>query len=109
MSFCEAFEEGNISSMETYYIPSELDNYYIDTALEQGKKKQVDFFLNKGVRPSLFACQMARVNGFDGLANHVESFTKFRNQVSLSSFYKTYDPKEKKIVWKPIIPDCHRY
>jgi hypothetical protein len=104
-----AFHNNNISDMEKYYVPTKIDNYYIDVALEEGKKDVFNFFVNKNVKPSLFAAQMARINGHEKLAMIAESYSDFRNKVNIKNVYHQYDRINKKFVWNPNISEKYQY
>lgn len=53
-----SFSEQNLNDMEMNFQANHRNYFYLDSALEEGKEKIVDFFLAKVVRPSLFANQM---------------------------------------------------
>ena len=107
--FNQAFIENDLGKMEEYYSPSNLDNYYIDIALEEGNLNKVNFFLDKGAKPSLFANQMARINGYNKLANQMDTMTDFRNKASVYSVYRNYDRSNKKMNWNPIVPEDFKF
>lgn len=104
-----AYHNKDIKNMEKYYVPSSRDNYFIDVALEEGNKDIYNFFVNKGVKPSLFANQMARINGYNKLANEVESYINYRNKINVKSVYNTYDRYNKSMQWNSIIPNDFRF
>lgn len=104
-----AYHNKDIKNMEKYYIPSSRDEYFIDVALEEGNKDVYNFFANRNVKPSLFANQMARINGYNKLANEVESYTDYRNKVNIKSVYNTYDRYNKTMNWNYIIPNDFRF
>jgi hypothetical protein len=108
--FESAYYNNNINDMHQYYEPSLKDNYFIDVALEEGKMDIVNFFLNKGAKPSLYANQMARINGFSLLANQIDSLTDFRNKVNVKDVYWKYDRLNKTMYWSnPLIPNEFKY
>jgi hypothetical protein len=104
-----AFHNNNISDMEKYYVPSEKDNYYIDVALEEGKKDVFNFFANNNVKPSLFAAQMARINGHEKLAMIAESYSDFRNKVNIKNVYHRYNRINKKFEWNSNISEKYQF
>ncbi len=108
--FESAYYNNNINDMYKYYEPSLKDNYFIDVALEEGKVDKVNFFLNKGVKPSLYANQMARINGHNQLANQIDSLTDFRNKVNVKNVYWKYNQSNKTMYWSnPSIPNEFKY
>ncbi len=108
--FESAYNNNNINDMHKYYEPSLKDNYFIDVALEEGKIDKVNFFLNKDVKPSLYANQMARINGHNILANQIDSLTDFRNKVNVKNVYWNYDRSNKTMYWSnPSIPNEFKY
>jgi len=104
-----AFHNNDLESMEKYYTDTRRNNYYLDIALDDGKYDLVHFFLNKGVKPSLFANQMARINGFNKLATQVESQTDFRNKVNIQNVYYNYDRHNKSMYWNTVVPEEFRF
>jgi hypothetical protein len=104
-----AFYSKDIKNMEKYYVPSSRDNYFIDIALDEGNKDVYNFFANRNVKPSLFANQMARINGYNQLASEVESYTDFRNKVSVKDIYYKYDRTNKSMRWNPYVPNEFRF
>jgi len=107
--FHNAFMSNNISKMAETYIDSPRNNFYIDVALEEGNKDVVDFFRTKDVKPSLFAIQMARINGHEKLAAEIESYVEVRNKINYKSVYWIYDRINKKFIWNDIIPSAFRF
>jgi len=108
--FESAYYNNNINDMHQYYEPSLKDNYFIDVALEEGNVDIVYFFLNKGAKPSLYANQMARINGHNLLANQIDSLTDFRNKVNVKNVYCKYNQSNKTMYWSnPSIPNEFKY
>ena len=62
-------------------------NYMVDISLEEGNDKMTKYLINSGARPSLYAKQMAEVNGHTKLAKFVETFYPLRNDVSIASVH----------------------
>ena len=108
-NFNIAFHNNDLESMEKYYTETHRNNYYLDVALDEGKTELVQFFLNKGVKPSLFANQMARSNGYNKLATKVESQADFRNKVNIQNVYYNYDRHNKSMNWNIVVPQDFRY
>lgn len=108
-NFDVAFNNNNLENMEKYFVNSPKNNFYIDISLEDGNTDIVNFFLNKGVKPSLFANQIAKINGYNDLANKIESYYGYRNMVNIKNVYYTFDRTDKKMIWNPIIPQEFRF
>jgi exoribonuclease II len=81
----------------------------MDISVEEGKKDMVKFFMSKEVQPSLFALQMAKINGHDNLVMDVESYCRLRNNVHIKNVYYLYDRLNKSFTWNDIIPLKFRY
>jgi hypothetical protein len=95
--------------MEKYFVDSKLNPYYMDVSLEEGWQEGFDFFASKGVKPSLYATQMARINGFHQLAMKSESYQELRNKVSIKNVYYKFNSKNKTMEWNPIVPPNFRF
>lgn len=104
-----AFLKNDIQTMDKMFVSSPRNNYYIDVSLEEGRKDVTNLLLSKGVKPSLFALQMAKINGHDGLAMNVEGQCDMRNKVDIKKVYYLYDRYNKTFSWSPIIPNTYRY
>jgi hypothetical protein len=107
--FESAIRDQDLARMDEYFQETRRNNYYLDVALEEGKEKIVDYFLNKGYQPSLFANQMARLNGHISLSNKIESYIQYRNKINIKDVFYKYDSKIKSIYWSPLIPLEHRF
>jgi hypothetical protein len=108
-NFEEAMKIEDFVKMDENFQPNNRNNFYLDVALEEGKDKIVDYFIEKGYQPSLFANQMARLNGYTALSNKIESYVKYRNKINIKDVFYTYDSKMKSIYWSPVIPVEHRF
>lgn len=108
-NFEEAMKSHNFIKMDQNFQPNNRNNFYLDVALEEGKDKIVEYFIQKGYQPSLFANQMARLNGHTGLSNRIESYGGYRNKINIKDVFYTYDRKMKSIYWSPVIPVEHRF
>jgi hypothetical protein len=104
-----AFHNNDLINMEKCFTNSPRNNYYLDISLENGNTSLINFFLAKGIQPSLFANQMARINGFHNIANYIDSCTNFRNNINIKNIYYNYNKNHKKFYWDPIIPHEYRF
>lgn len=78
--------------------------YFVDVSLEEGDKEMTQFLINKlNAQPSLYAKQMAEINGHSELAKYVDHFGTFRNQTSIASVHRRRD-KDGNIRWSECIP-----
>jgi hypothetical protein len=108
--FRKAYENNKLEDMKQYFEPSFIHYFYLDVALEEGKESIVKFFIDKGVFPSLYSNQMARINGFSKLANYVDSQCDFRNKIDVGKLYHLYDRDKKKMIWtNDLIPIDYKY
>jgi hypothetical protein len=105
-TFETAYIVGDLQTMEKLYKKSDRDNFYLDCALEEGRLEIVDFFIQRQVKPSLFAYQMSRINGFHSITNKI---SEFRNKVNLKNVYWNYDPSKKDFEWNSCVPTNHRF
>jgi hypothetical protein len=66
----EALKNNDLKTFKTLVRenPEVYYGYFIDTTLDEGKNDFVEVLLNAGVKPSLYAVQMAHINGFHDLA-----------------------------------------
>lgn len=92
--------------IQQYYLPGFLNYFYLDSALEEGNEIVVNFLVQKGYKPSLFANQMARINGHISLATKIESCIGYRNQVSIKNVYYNLN---KPFSWNTVIPIEYRF
>ena len=83
----------------------------IDEAVENNDfemLKFLSFHLNKNNldenKPSLYAKQMAHINGYHGIAHFIDEFVGCRNNIGIYTLH--YDLEEG---WRDIIPENHRY
>ncbi len=80
-------------------------NMFVDSALEDGKSDMVKYLVSRyECQPSLYAKQMAHVNGHHSLASWTEEFAIQRNNTSIRTVH--YRPKTG---WNKVIPEKYRY
>lgn len=94
-------------------IHSQLNNanlyYLVDVSLEEGDKGMTQFLINNlNAQPSLYAKQMAEINGHVELAKYVESFGTFRNQASIASVHRRRG-KDGNVRWSECIPFKYQF
>jgi hypothetical protein len=80
-------------------------NYMVDVSLEEGDDEITKhLILNYKAKPSLYAKQMAEINGYIKLAKFVETFCELRNNVSIASVHCKINDKHG-INWNYCIPE----
>lgn len=107
--FEQALRTQNMNKLEELYQSNPRNNYYLDISIEEGNLEIADFFIQKGIKPSLFALQMARINSHHSLANKIESIADLRNKVNIKSVYWKYLPKNKSTYWNDIVPKYFQF
>ncbi len=106
----DAFVNNNLASFRSYFssgakLPQGQCNMFVDAALEEGRNDMVKYLVNTHeCQPSLYAKQMAHVNGHHGLAAWTEDYAVQRNNTSIKSVH--YRPKTG---WSKVIPEKYRY
>lgn len=105
-----AYDNGNIIKME--YLAKAFDlnlkgqDFLLDNSLEYGHEAMAKFLAMKfGLKPSLYAKQMAHINGFISLSFWMDAFTTQRNSVSIGQVYKNKLTGQ----WSDVIPMKYRY
>lgn len=94
---------GNLHDRQSACGPAGI---YIDKTLEDGNDKMAKFLVMEfRCQPSLYAKQMAHVNGHHKLAFWMDSFAELRNKTDISSVH--YDNKTKQ--WNKSIPEEYRF
>jgi hypothetical protein len=78
---------------------------FIDTSLESGNAEMAKFLVTDfKCQPSLYAKQMAHVNGHHSLSLWMDSYATQRNDTDIKTVH--YRPKSG---WSPHIPEKYRY
>jgi hypothetical protein len=102
-----AWKQGDYSKMD--YIwgkigkKSGITNYMVDVSLEEGDEKMAKYLIaHYDARPSLYAKQMAEINGHIKLAKLIESLYPLRNSTSIFNVHWSA-----KAGWNQCIP--HQY
>jgi len=106
------FEENNVSQMEKIFRDKRLPlcGYYLDVALENGKEDMAKMLVLKGAcQPSLYAKQMAHINGHHKLAFWMDAYSTQRNDTTIGTIYQKYDRTTKQTTWSDTIPEKYRY
>lgn len=88
----EAFKNGNQEEMKLQgKLSTGQCNLFVDISLEEGNDSMTKFLINHfGCQPSLYAKQMAQINGHDKLALWAESHGILRNHTSYKSVHYNY-------------------
>lgn len=101
----DAFEEQNIDKLQ--YLKNNFSlnlhgcgNYHIDIAIEEGQTDMSKFLITEfKCQPSLYAKQMAIVNGHDQLSSWVDQNAIQRNQTGINVVHRHYDKEKRQFVW----------
>jgi hypothetical protein len=84
-------------------------NMMVDISLENGDEEMTKYLLTKyDAKPSLYAKQMAEINGHIKLAKEIESVYGLRNNVSIKHVHWTMD-ENKNMCWNECIPLEYRF
>jgi len=94
-----------IANNFNYNLNGGLCNLFIDSSLEDGNEDMVKFLVKEfQCQPSLYAKQMAHINGHHSLAFWADTFTTQRNDVNIHAVHHNY-----KTGWANSIPEELRY
>ncbi len=104
-----AFDNDDTTTINEHFneIPKSMYNYFIDVALEDGREKMTKFLLSKNIMPSLYAKQIAEINGHISLAKYVESYFDFRNRINIKNVHSNLVGSQ--YIWNQNIPNEYRY
>lgn len=81
-------------------------NLFVDSALEDGKDEMTKFLISEfKCEPSLYAKQMAQINGHHSLALWTEVYGKLRNNTDIKSVHYNHKLNS----WNSVIPEEYRY
>lgn len=104
----EAFKNNDIKELTKYdYISNAKCNLFIDVALEEGNTDMVKVLTTQfKCQPSLYAKQMAHVNGHHKLALWIESYSTLRyGTIDIKKVHHNYKTSK----WNDCIPEEFRY
>lgn len=111
----DAFEENNTSKLKYFKDNFSLTlpgngNYYIDVSVENGNENMAKFLITEfGCQPSLYAKQMASVNGHTKLSLWIDVFAKQRNNIGIHDVHRTYNKEKHQFDWNGAILEQFRY
>lgn len=111
----EAYEEHDINKIKYLSDNFELNlpgngNYYIDKAIEEGNIEMVKFLVNEfNCQPSLYAKQMANINGHTSLLTWIDTYATQRNNIGIDSVHRRFNKTQGKFIWSDCIPTQYRY
>jgi hypothetical protein len=74
----------------------------IDISIENGNFPMVEYLINRGIKYSLYAKQMAMINGFYKIVLYVETFGKMRNNIGIDKIHRKH--VKNGFVWSDCIP-----
>ena len=103
-------DEEYINGLKDYIDKQPDQNFYcyVDIALEEGKEDFVKFLVmnfKDAAAYSLYAKQMAMINGHLKLALWVEKFGILRNKIDIRTVHYNYDTRS----WASCIPESYQY
>lgn len=107
-----AWEQRDLEKMD--FIRGKMEgrintNFMVDVSLEEGDDKMTRHLIsNYGAQPSLYAKQMAEINGHTKLAKLVETFYPLRNNVSIAHVHRRMDGKGR-TTWADCVPEQYRF
>ena len=82
----------------------------IDIATEKGKINEVqELHMTYKLKPSLYAKQMALVNGHIDTYKYVDKFIGTRGNIGIATVHKTRDSKTGKLEWSEVIPKAFQF
>lgn len=102
----EAFKNNDFKTLKQYKMPQGYCNLFVDSSLEDGNETMTKFLINQfKCQPSLYAKQMAQINGHQKLSLWVESYGTLRNNTNIKSVHYNYKSDQ----WSQMIPEEYRY
>src|SRR5439155_14756399 len=112
----DTFYENNIDKMKflkdkfQLSLPCFNGAFHIDVSVEEGNEMMAKFLVKEfNCQPSLYAKQMAHINGHHGLVFWMDNFSQQRNYIGIHNVHRRYDFKTKKMLWNNIIPLNYQY
>lgn len=111
----DAFDCNNTEKMKYLHDTFNLvlngnGNFHIDKSLETGNKYMTILLITTfNCNPSLYAQQMAHINGHHALAVFSEEFSEKRNNVGIMSVHRRFNRDTKKFEWDDCIPVEYRF
>lgn len=111
----DAYEENDMNKLKylkdnfALNLPGQ-GAYYIDVATEEGNTNMAKFLASEfKCQPSLYAKQMAHINGHSTLTFWLDAYTKQRNDTPISTVHRPYNTQKKAFQWNDAIPEKFRY
>ena len=106
VSLKDAFDKNDIGRVDHFLQQYKFNtNLFIDSALEDGNDKMTKLLVCKyNAAPSLYAKQMAHINGHHKLVFWMDAFTKTRNDTGINIVHKHV-----KNGWNECIPEEYRF
>lgn len=83
-----------------------MEQFELDVAIEEGDLKTVRRCRKAGY--SLYAKQMAMVNGHDDIVRHIKKFSWQRNNTGVVPIHSKYNKETGKREWSDCIPEKFR-
>jgi len=116
-SLNNSFKENNIQKMkylkDFFNLKLQGNGYFhVDVSIEEGNEKMAKFLVQEfGAQPSLYAKQMAHVNGHSNLSFWMDKYAQQRNNIGIDSVHKRFDGSKSGMgwFWSESIPEKFRY
>lgn len=83
-----------------------MDGFYLDVALEEGDLEGVKKYKHAGY--SLYARQMAEVNGNQECLDYILRESTQRNKTGVLGIHCRYSKKQGKLIWDDTVPEEFR-
>jgi len=112
-SMHNAFLENNKEKMSTEFglkLPCNNGMYHIDVATEEGDFEMVKYLVtNHKCQPSLYAKQMAHINGNSNIVFWLDANSTQRNKTTIDKVHKRFNRCEGTWIWNKMIPTQFTY
>ena len=111
----DVYEKNDINTLEYLIDNFKLElpangNYHIDKAIEEGNITMAKFLVSKlNCQPSLYAKQMATINGHTSLVTWIDTHTTQRNDIGIANVHRRFDKLSRRFTWSDCIPIEYQY
>ena len=97
------FAPESINKLDINIISQDTRNIILDIAIEEGKLEIVKKFYGSDTKPSLYAEQMAQVNGHHSTSLFASTYFELRNKTGIETVHKSHNG------WNDCIPENCRF
>ncbi|QKF94539.1 hypothetical protein QKU48_gp1081 [Fadolivirus algeromassiliense] len=110
----DAYKENNIEKIKyltnTFNLKLTNTNYPVDESVEQGNETMAKFLINNfKAQPSLYAKQMATINGHNNIVFWLDRNATLRDTTTdIASVHRHYNRNTKQFEWDECIPVEYR-